>query len=100
MKLQQDFRALGQVVKGSGEQVAFFSVLPVAGYYEGIHRKTQQINTWLQDWCHHQQNFGFSDHGSIYVAPGLLATKGAHLSHRGRSILAHESAGIIERALN
>jgi len=36
----------------------------------------------------------------IYTAPGLLATSGAQLSQRGKRILGHELAGLIERALN
>jgi len=32
--------------------------------------------------------------------PGLLATSGVQLSQRGKRILGHELAGLIERALN
>jgi len=35
------------LVKGSGAQVVFSSILPVAGNDEGRNRKSQQINTWL-----------------------------------------------------
>jgi len=35
----------------------------------------------------------------VYTAPGLLATDGVHLSQRGKRILGHELAGLIERAL-
>ena len=97
--IKRDFRALGRLVKGSGAQVMFSSVLPVAGNDEGRNRKSQQINTWLQACCH-QQNFGFFDHGSVYTTPGLLATDGVHLSQRGKRIFAQELAGLIEKALN
>jgi len=43
--IKSDFRALGQLVKGSGAQLVFFSVPPVAGNDEGRNRNTQQINT-------------------------------------------------------
>ncbi|PKU39519.1 rna-directed dna polymerase from mobile element jockey-like [Limosa lapponica baueri] len=43
------------------------------GIDEGINRKSQQINSWLQGWCN-WQDFGFFDHGMIYRTPGLLAT--------------------------
>ena len=98
--VKRDFRALGQLVKGSGAQVVFSSILPVAGNDEGRNRKSQQINTWLRDWCQ-QKNFGFFGHGLVYMTPGLLATDRVHLSQRGKRIFAQELAGlIIERALN
>jgi len=40
------------------------------------------------------------DHGEVYTAPGLLVTGGTQLSQRGKRILGHELAGLIERALN
>ena len=80
--------------------MVFSSILPVAGNDEGRNRKTQQINTWLHDWCH-QQNLGFFDHGLIYTTLGLLATDRVHLSQRGKGIFVQELAGLmIERALN
>ena len=75
------------------------SILPVVGNDEGRNRKSQQINTCLQAWCH-QQNSGVFDHGSVYMAPGLLATDGVHLSQRGKRIFAQELAGLVEGALN
>jgi len=63
-------------------QVVFFSIPPAAGDNEGRNRRSQQINTWLQDWCH-RQNLGFFDLGSVYLAPGLLAIDGVHLSQKG-----------------
>jgi len=72
---------------------------PIAGEDEGRNRRSQQVNTWLQAWCH-RQNLEFFDHGSVYMAPGLLATEGVHLSQKGTRILAQESAGLIDRALN
>lgn len=38
----------------------------------GRNRNTH-IETWLQPWCH-QQDIGFLDHGSLYMAPRLLVT--------------------------
>jgi len=77
----------------------FSSTPPVAEEDEGRNRKSEQINTWLQAWCH-KQNLGFFDHGSVYMASGLLATHGVHLSQKGKRILAQELAGLIDRALN
>jgi len=42
----------------------------------------------------------FFDHGEFYMDPDLLATNGIQLSQRGKRILAHELAGLIERALD
>ena len=97
--VKRDFRALGGQDNRSGTQVAFSSVPPVAREDEGRNRRSQQINTWLQAWCH-RQNLGFFDRGSVYMAPGLLATGGVHQSQTGKRILAQELAGLIDRALN
>jgi len=96
---KRDFRALVRQVKGSGAQAVFSSIPPVAGEDEGRNRTSQQIDTWFQAWCH-RQNLGFFDHGSVYMAPGLLATDGVHFSQRGKRFLAQELAGLIDRSLN
>ena len=97
--IKRDFRALGRLVEGSGAQVVFSSIPSVAGNSTERGRKTHLVNTWLRDWCH-QSNFGFFNHGEVYTAPGLLVTGGTQLSQRGKRILGHELAGLIERALN
>jgi len=97
--IKRDFRALGRLVEGSGAQVVFSSVPSVAGKNIERGRKTHLINRWLRDWCH-RWNFGFFDHGEVYMAPGLLATDRVQLSQRRKRILTHELAGLIERALN
>jgi len=50
--IKRDFRALGQPVEGSGAQVVFSSIPPVAGKSTERSRKTHRINRWLRDWCH------------------------------------------------
>ena len=97
--IKRDFKALGQLIRESGVQVIFSSILPVAGSNIGRNRWTQSINTWLRGWCH-LQNFGFFDNRMAYTAPGLLALDGIHLSQRGKRVFAHELAGLIDRALN
>jgi len=97
--IKRDFRALGQLVKGSGALVVFCSIPPVAGNNEGRRRKSQQINTWLQAWCH-QWDSGFLDHMLLYMTPGLLVADSVHLSQRGKRILVQELARLTERALN
>jgi len=79
--------------------VVFPSIPSVAGNSTERGRITHVVNRWLRDWCH-RLNFSFFDHGEVYTAPGLLATDGVQLSQRGKRILGHELAGLIERALN
>lgn len=55
---KRDFGALVQLVKGSGAQIVFSSVLPVAGSDAGRNRKTQLVNVWVCAWCY-RQNFRF-----------------------------------------
>jgi len=73
--IKRDFRALGQLVEGSGAQVVFSSIPSVAGNSTERGRKTHPMNRWLRDW-YHRWNFGFFDQGEVYMAPGLLATDG------------------------
>jgi len=73
--IKRDFKALGQLIRKSGAQV---------------------INTCL---CH-CHICGFFDNGMVYMAQGLLALDGIHLSQRRKWVFAHELAGLIGRALN
>ncbi|KFU84659.1 hypothetical protein M959_03165, partial [Chaetura pelagica] len=96
--MKRDFRALGQLVRGSGAQVVFASI-PPARMGREVYRKSLQVNEWLRDWCH-SQGFGFFDHGMLYEAPGLMVAGGMHLSQRGKRLLGQDLAGLIDRALN
>jgi len=60
-------------VKDSAAEIVLFSVLPVAWNDKGRNRRSHQINTWLQAWCH-QRDVGFFDHGLVYMTPDLLDT--------------------------
>jgi len=79
--------------------VVFSSTPLVTGESTERDRKTHLINRWLRDWCR-LWNFDFLDRGEVYTALGLLATGRVQLSQRGKKILGHELAGVIERALN
>jgi len=50
--IKRDFRDLGWLVRESGAQVIFSSLLPAAGGDVARNRWTQSINTWLCGWCH------------------------------------------------
>ena len=62
--IKRNFRALGQLVKGSGAQVVFSSIPSVAEKIIERDRRTHLINRWLRDWCH-WWNFIFFDHGEV-----------------------------------
>ena len=48
--MKEDFKALAQLVKESGTQVIFSSLLPFSGDDMGQNRRVQFINAWLCDW--------------------------------------------------
>ena len=48
---RKDLKALGRLVRGSGAQVVFSSILPVTGNDEGLNAMGQWINTWIPAWC-------------------------------------------------
>lgn len=77
----------------------FCSVPLVAEENDERNRRIRIINKWLKGWCH-QQNFGFFDHGETFTASSLLEPDGVHLSVKGKRVLGHELADLIERALN
>lgn len=58
------FRAWGRMGKGSGAQLVF-SILQVMGRDIESKRHAQDINTWLQDLCLHQ-NFVFHTHLRVF----------------------------------
>jgi len=97
--IKRDFRALGRLVRESGAQVIFKSLLPVVGSDIGRNRQTKSVNTRLCGWCH-SHSFGFFDNGMAYTAPGLLASNGRNLSQMGKRIFAQEFVRLIDRAFN
>jgi len=96
--IKRHFRALGWLVRESGTQVIFSSLLPVAGSNTERNRQAQSINTWLCGWCH-CHCFGLYGDGMAYTVQGLLASDEIHLSQKGKRVFAHELAGLIDRAL-
>jgi len=97
--VKRHFRALGPLVRESGAQVIFPSLLPVVNSDTGRSRKSLSINIWLHGWCHHHC-FVFFGNWMAYTVPGLLASEGIHLSQREKSIFAYKLARLIGRALN
>ncbi|KFV04940.1 hypothetical protein N340_02425, partial [Tauraco erythrolophus] len=97
--IKRDFRTLGQLVRGSGAQVIFSSIFPVASNDTGRSKCIQSINMWLRGRCH-RHNFGFFDNGMGHMAPGLLALDRTCISQGGMRVLAQRLAGLIDWALN
>lgn len=97
--MKNDFKVLGRMVKDSGAQVIFSSLLPSSSDDVGWNRKIQSLNGWLQDWCY-RQGFGFFDNGWFYKTPVQTVSRGKDLSRRGKRMLGQELAGLIWRALN
>ena len=93
------FRVLGRLIDGAGIQVVFACITTAAGKDTMMTRKAHLTNTWLRGWCKHK-NFGFFDHGVVYLAPGLRSADEYHLFQRGKWVLAQELAGHVNRALN
>ena len=99
MNNKRDYRGLGHLNQGAGVQVIFCSIPSGAVREMEWAWKAQVMNNCLGGWCQ-GRNFGFFDHGAVYLAPGLLSVHRTHLSQRVKQILAQEQAGLIERALN
>lgn len=66
--MKNDFKVLGRMVKDSGAQVIFSSLLPSSRDDVGSNRKIQSLNGCLQDWCY-MQVFGFFDNAWFYKSP-------------------------------
>ncbi|KAF4805591.1 hypothetical protein TURU_000453 [Turdus rufiventris] len=84
--ITKNAKALEQVVKGSGAQVVFSSVLPVSRNDGARKRKIMKMNTWLQDW-YYQMNFVDFGHESVDMTLGILGTGWVHLSQKEKIIL-------------
>uniref|UniRef100_A0A8D2KRG4 SGNH hydrolase-type esterase domain-containing protein n=1 Tax=Varanus komodoensis TaxID=61221 RepID=A0A8D2KRG4_VARKO len=68
----RDFEALGKKLREMKAQAAFSSILPVWGFGPGRDRRASEVNDWLRVWCQ-KECFRFLDHGTCFLANGLLA---------------------------
>ena len=89
--IQQDFRALGMVVKGLGAQVVFSSVLRVREKDGKRSRRVFQVNSWLRRCCW-QQGFGVYGHGTVFEERQLMGRDGIHPTKRGTRVFANTQA--------
>lgn len=92
--IKRDFRALRRMLTNSGAQIVFSSVLLAAGRDFGRNRQAQNMSTWLQDWCLHQNMAEPSRHK---VCWGLT---GSSCPNWEKCVFGCKLAGPIERDLN
>uniref|UniRef100_A0A672URF4 SGNH hydrolase-type esterase domain-containing protein n=1 Tax=Strigops habroptila TaxID=2489341 RepID=A0A672URF4_STRHB len=97
--IKKDYRALGEVVKGSGAQIVFSSILQGKGEDLKKARRVWQVNKWLESWCH-SQGFGYLEHGAPFGRPDLLEAGGAGLTKKGKSCFGRRLARLVRKALN
>ena len=97
--VKQDFASDGKMLKGSGVQAEFSSVLPMGSWDPGRWRRTCQVNNWLNGCCL-DQGFGHFDLGQAFEVLGRGAPDRLQLSERGRSVLGNKFCGLITRASN
>ena len=97
--IKKDYRALGEVVRGSGAQVVFSSILQDKGEDLKNARRIWQMNKWLEQRCH-SQRFGYLDHGTQFGRPGVLEAGGAGLTTKGKSCFGRRLARLVKAALN
>ena len=94
---KRDFRALGNLLKGSGVQAVFSSVLSVGNWDLDKRRRGDTLNEWLCEWCH-AQGFGYYGFGCSFEKGGMLTADGSRLTRRATNILGSRLAGLISRA--
>uniref|UniRef100_A0A8B9G7H1 Uncharacterized protein n=1 Tax=Amazona collaria TaxID=241587 RepID=A0A8B9G7H1_9PSIT len=80
--IKKDYMALGEVVRGSGAQIVFLSILQDTGQDLEKARRIGQVNKWLEGWCY-SQGFGYLEHGTQFSRSGLLGAGGAGLTKKG-----------------
>jgi len=94
---KRDFRALGNLLKGSGVQAVFSSVLSVGNWDLDKRRRGDTLNEWLCEWCH-AQGFGYYGLGHRLEKRGMLMADRNWLTRMATDILGSRLAGLISRA--
>ncbi|KAF7245806.1 Collagen alpha-1(XVI) chain [Varanus komodoensis] len=97
--ITRDFEALGKKLRELKAQVAFSSILPVRGFGPGRDRRASKVNDWLRVRCQ-KERFGFLDHGTRFLANGLLARDGLHLTRMGKRPFGDALANFVQKTLN
>ena len=97
--IKRDFRALGRLLKGSGAQVVFSSVLSVGDWDPHKRKRVDTLNEWHCEWCC-AQGFGYYGLGCSLEQGGMLRADGSRLTRRATNILGNKLSGLVSRALN
>lgn len=84
LNIKRDFISIGKMLKGSGVQVVFSSILPVGYWDPKMRQHTNQVNYCLHSWGH-AQGFGLYGLWCFSEIPGMLMPDGAHLMKWGKS---------------
>ena len=87
------------VVKVTGVQVVFSSVLSVGDWDPHKRKRVDTLNEWHCQWCC-AQGFGYYGLGCSLEKGGMLTVDGNQLSRRPTNILGSKLAGLVSRALN
>jgi len=74
--IKRDCRALGRLLKRSGAQVVFSSVLSVGDWDPHKRKRVDMLNDWLCEWCR-AQGFGYYDLGHSLEKGGMLTVDGS-----------------------
>ncbi|KAF7247912.1 Peroxyureidoacrylate/ureidoacrylate amidohydrolase RutB [Varanus komodoensis] len=83
-RITRDFEALGKKLRDLKVQVAFSTILLVQGFGPGRDRRVTKMNVWLRMWCQ-KERLGFLNHGTQFLANGLLAKDRLHLMRMGKT---------------
>ncbi|KAF7237486.1 Mesothelin [Varanus komodoensis] len=97
--ITRDLEALGKKLRELKAQVAFSSILLVQGFGRGRDRRASEVNDWLRVWCQ-KERFGFLDHGTRFLANGLLARDGLHLMRMGKRSFGDALVSFVRKTLN
>lgn len=62
--IKRDFMSFGMMLKRSGTQAVFSSILPAGDWDQRRRQCTDQVNDWLHSSCHNQ-GFRFYDLGML-----------------------------------
>ncbi|KAF7240096.1 Platelet-activating factor acetylhydrolase IB subunit gamma [Varanus komodoensis] len=97
--ITRDFETLGKKLLELKAQVAFLLILLDRGFQPRRDRRVSEVNDWVSVWCQ-KEHFGFLDHSTQFVASGLLARDGLHLTRMGKTSFGDALASFVWKTLN
>ena len=76
-----------------------FSLILPLGDRDSVRRRMDQLNDWLQGWCH-ARGLGYYDLGPTFKRLSILTLNGMQPIRRAKNVLGSKLPGLISRALN